>query len=400
MRTIAVAIAIVSACFMQEVSGNFLSATPEIKKTAVTKEAELDAKLHMTEEKEEKTLPQAQDLTKEVKADEKVEEKTDIGDVAIHYVMEKLADKHSEFMVNLADTADAANKLNEVAAKDGASDEAKKASEKAEKDLEEAEDKAAQALADDEESEIDNEADEEDMDDEDAQAQDTKVERLAARTEELDKDAAKDGASDEAKKAAVQAEKNFEEAEAQAQAMEAKAGYGQPWLPAWREAMEAKAGWQADEDKKAGWQAEADKKEENEEDEKDQEAAEEAPDADKRNTLENRWSSAGAPMSSSEKKALGIGVNLLAKRAAKDGASNADKLMAETGKKAVEAASKQDQAMQAKIVSACACDFQSYACAYDCTATKAEVASPAGVDQPQIVGIGVPDTASGADAKP
>jgi len=53
MRTIAVAVAILSACFMQEVSGEILSATPEVKEEAVT---------HFTEKKVEKSAV-------EVKAD-------------------------------------------------------------------------------------------------------------------------------------------------------------------------------------------------------------------------------------------------------------------------------------------------------------------------------------------
>jgi len=49
------------------------------------------------------------------------------------------------------------------------------------------------------------------------------VDKLDARAEELTKEAAKDGATDEAKKAAVQAKTDVEEADTQAEAIEAKA---------------------------------------------------------------------------------------------------------------------------------------------------------------------------------
>jgi len=68
MRTIALAVALLSAVFMQEVSGSFLKATPEKKKEAVKEHAE--PKLHLAEQKKEKTEVKKDDVFEDDEADE------------------------------------------------------------------------------------------------------------------------------------------------------------------------------------------------------------------------------------------------------------------------------------------------------------------------------------------
>jgi len=183
MKTIVVAVAILSACFMQEVSGAFLNATPKEKKEAVTQDA--DAKAHLVEDK---NVEQKQHLTLDTKVEEeaKAEKQEEIQDIQHirKFLEEEKEGRHLE-----------QKKAEKKEGKKHAKTEKKEETQHLKKKVK-----------------ADEKVDEEDDAAADLAALDTRyasVAKLAATAEELDTDAAKDGALDAAKKAGEQAVKNL-----------------------------------------------------------------------------------------------------------------------------------------------------------------------------------------------
>merc|ERR1719162_2016966 len=177
MRTIAV-VAILCACFMQEVSGELPSATPEIKEEAVT---------HLTEKKVEKSA-------EEVKADE-----------------EEAAEEAQNAAENKRLDAKAAE-LDIEAEKDGASNTTKTAAVEARKEYVDAvtmfakaeEVKAGETKAAEKAKEA--EATKE------IKAKSDELDKLDAKAEKLMLEAEKDGASNTTKTAADEAAKEYVDA--------------------------------------------------------------------------------------------------------------------------------------------------------------------------------------------
>merc|ERR1719162_1651063 len=187
MRTIAV-VAILCACFMQEVSGELPSATPEIKEEAVT---------HLTEKKVEKSA-------EEVKADEE-EAAEEAQDAAEN---KRLDAKAAEFETLHAKAA----KLDIEAEKDGASNTTKTAAVEARKEYVDAvtmfakaqEVKAGETKAAEKAKEA--EATKE------IKAKSDELDKLDAKAEKLMLEAEKDGASNTTKTAADEAAKEYVDA--------------------------------------------------------------------------------------------------------------------------------------------------------------------------------------------
>jgi len=193
MRTIAVAVAILCACFMQEVSGELLSATPEIKEEAVT---------HLTEKKVEKSAEEVEADAKEAaeEAKEAAENKEYEAKAAefekLSAKAEKLdieAEKYAGFDTTIKSTtkaaADEAHKEYVDAVQMFAKAEEVKA------DEQEAADKAEEAAENKE-----------------LEAKEAELEKLDANAKKLELEAEKDGASNTTKTAADEARKEFVDA--------------------------------------------------------------------------------------------------------------------------------------------------------------------------------------------
>merc|ERR1719162_1803843 len=194
MRTIAV-VAILCACFMQEVSGELPSATPEIKEEAVT---------HLTEKKVEKSA-------EEVKADEE-----EAAEKAQEAAEEKEYDAKAEEFKKLYAKGE---NLAIEADKDGASNTTKTAAAAAAKEytdavqmFEEAETvkaKAEEAKADEKEAA---EKAKEAATQKEFAAKGAELEKLQTKAEKLVIEAEKDGASNTTKTAADEAHKEYVDA--------------------------------------------------------------------------------------------------------------------------------------------------------------------------------------------
>jgi len=216
MRTIVVAVAILSACFMQEVSGAFLSATPKKEAKVDLKETQ-EAGLHRGEvQKLQQVLLEASkagenDLQEEDEEEEQDEEQDEEQgeergsrrnqeDEEDDQGEEQDLDVDEEHMSEpLKKLAVKAKELHEIADKEGASEEARVAAHQAENEFDKAEAKEAR--------EINKLHLEEHMSE--------PLKKLAVKAEELHEIADKEGASEEARVAAHQAKSGFDEAEAQ-----------------------------------------------------------------------------------------------------------------------------------------------------------------------------------------
>jgi len=284
-----VAVAILSACFMQEVSGDDPSKFLFAKKEAVTQKADVQA--HLMEDKKDGASDEDEKAVKDGASDEAMR----TADQAVKELEEADA-KEQDFFAE-ADEQDyetdqdgmsdaieklmaRAEELAEEAGKDGASDEAKRASAQAEQELEEASDKeqgfiakavatpasagaaatataanlpprsavAASIAATTASITASSTAQEKD------QFGLTPQQYLEAgrdymsqslfeiRAEETAEEAEQDGASDETKKAADQAGKELEEAEAKEQGLEAQEDKELEEAEAKEQGLEAKVG--------------------------------------------------------------------------------------------------------------------------------------------------------------
>jgi len=234
MRTIVVAVAILSACFMQEVSGAFLSATPkkeakvelkELQQVEVQKlqqqklqqaltdmnfhwiskagasEEEEDEEEEQDEEHEERGSRRNQDDEED---DQGEEQDLDVDEEHMSEALKKLGVKAEE--------------LHAIADKEGASEAARVAARQAEKVFDQAEATEARAINAGkiqltEEMQEHEQADKAQVE---VAATSQSIMALLHRAEDLAEEAQKVGASDAAKKAAAQAEKEFAEADAKA----------------------------------------------------------------------------------------------------------------------------------------------------------------------------------------